>query len=56
MKIEKVIFTIDDNPHYKGFWKSISRHFKKNMGIESKLLLFVLHILQRRIPFINNGG
>ena len=39
MKIEKVIFTIDDNPHYKGFWKSISRHFKENMGIESKLFI-----------------
>lgn len=33
MKIEKVIFTIDDNPHYKGFWSSISNHFKNRMGI-----------------------
>lgn len=39
MKIEKVIFSIDDNPHYKGFWSSISRHFLKNLGIKSKLFI-----------------
>ena len=33
MKIDKVIFTIDDNPHYRGFWSSISRHYKERMGI-----------------------
>lgn len=40
MKIEKVIFTIDDNPHYKGFWSSISKHFKNKLGIPS--VLFVI--------------
>lgn len=39
MKIEKVIFSIDDNPHYKGFWLSISRHFKTKMGITPKLFI-----------------
>ena len=40
MKIDKVIFTIDDNPHYKGFWSSISKHFKQKLGIPS--VLFVI--------------
>lgn len=39
MKIEKVIFTIDDNPHYKLFWESISRHFKIKMNLNSKLFV-----------------
>lgn len=39
MKIEKVLFTIDDNPHYKGFWKSISKHFKTRLGMDSKLFV-----------------
>jgi len=39
MKIEKVIFTIDDNPHYKAFWKSISRHYKMRMSITPVLYL-----------------
>ncbi len=39
IKIEKVIFTIDDNPHYKGFWTSISKHYKQKMGITSKLFI-----------------
>lgn len=39
MKIDKVLFTIDDNPHYKGFWKSISKHFKKRLGMDSKLFV-----------------
>ncbi len=39
MKIEKVIFTIDDNPHYKAFWKSISRHYKTRMSILPVLYL-----------------
>ncbi len=33
MKIDKVIFTIDDNPHYSGFWKSISKHYKERLSI-----------------------
>ena len=37
MKIDKVIFTIDDNPHYKGFWSSISKHFKQRLGFETVL-------------------
>jgi hypothetical protein len=39
MKIEKVIFTIDDNPHYKGFWSSISNHFKNRMGMTPVLFI-----------------
>jgi hypothetical protein len=39
MKIEKVIFTIDDNPHYKGFWSSISKHFKERMDMTPKLFV-----------------
>lgn len=39
MKIDKVIFTIDDNPHYKGFWSSISNHFKNRMGITPVLFI-----------------
>lgn len=39
MKIEKVIFTIDDNPHYKGFWSSISKHYREKLGIKSKLFI-----------------
>jgi hypothetical protein len=39
MKIEKVIFTIDDNPHYRGFWSSISKHYKKRLNIDSKLFI-----------------
>ena len=39
MKIEKVIFTIDDNPHYKGFWSSISRHYNLRTGIKPKLFI-----------------
>lgn len=39
MKIEKVIFTIDDNPHYIGFWSSISKHYKKRYNILPKLFI-----------------
>jgi hypothetical protein len=39
MKIDKVIFTIDDNPHYKGFWSSISKHYKQRMGMTPKLFI-----------------
>lgn len=39
MKIEKVIFTIDDNPHYKGFWSSISKHFKQRLNFEPSLFI-----------------
>lgn len=39
MKIEKVIFTIDDNPHYKGFWSSISKHYNQKFGITPKLFI-----------------
>jgi hypothetical protein len=39
MKIEKVIFTIDDNPHYKGFWSSISKHYKQKLNITPKLFI-----------------
>lgn len=39
MKIDKVIFSIDDNPHYKGFWSSISRHFNQRIGIRPKLFI-----------------
>jgi hypothetical protein len=39
MKIDKVIFCVDDNPHYRGFWKSISRHFCERMGMASKLFV-----------------
>lgn len=39
MKIDKVIFTIDDNPHYMGFWNSISRHFRTKLNIIPKLFI-----------------
>lgn len=39
MKIDKVIFTIDDNPHYKGFWSSISKHFNERMNISPVLFI-----------------
>jgi hypothetical protein len=39
MKIDKVIFTIDDNPHYKGFWSSISRHYKERLKMEPVLYI-----------------
>jgi len=39
MKIEKVIFTIDNNPHYKGFWKSISKHYKTRLNMDCKLFI-----------------
>lgn len=39
MKIQKVIFTIDDNPHYKGFWSSISKHYKQRFNIMPKLFI-----------------
>lgn len=39
MKIDKVLFTIDDNPHYKGFWSSISNHYKNRMGINPVLFI-----------------
>jgi hypothetical protein len=39
MKIEKVIFTIDDNPHYKSFWLSISRYFKMKLNFDCKLFV-----------------
>lgn len=39
MKINKVIFTCDDNPAYAGFWKSISRHFQEKIGLQSHLFL-----------------
>ncbi len=44
MKIEKVIFTIDDNPHYKGFWKSISRHYKERLNIIPKLFIIANNV------------
>jgi hypothetical protein len=39
MRIEKVIFTIDDNPHYRGFWISISKHYKERLKIHPKLFV-----------------
>jgi hypothetical protein len=39
MKIEKVIFTIDNNPHYKGFWSSISKHYNQKLKIKPKLFI-----------------
>lgn len=39
MKIQKVIFTIDDNPHYKSFWVSISKHFKTKLNFDCKLFV-----------------
>lgn len=39
MKIDKVIFTIDDNPHYKGFWSSISKHYKERLNMIPKLFI-----------------
>lgn len=39
MKIDKVIFTIDDNPHYKGFWSSISKHYNTKLKIRPKLFV-----------------
>lgn len=39
MKIDKVIFTIDDNPHYFGFWSSISKHYKLRMNMIPKLFI-----------------
>jgi len=37
MIIDKVIFTCDDNPAYSGFWKSISKHYKEKIGLDSHL-------------------
>lgn len=39
MKIDKVIFTCDDNPAYAGFWASISKHFQEKIGLKSHLFL-----------------
>jgi hypothetical protein len=39
MEIQKVIFSIDDNPHYKAFWNSISKHFKTKLNIVPKLFI-----------------
>lgn len=39
MKIDKVIFTCDDNPAYAGFWASISKHFAKKMAMKSHLFM-----------------
>jgi hypothetical protein len=39
MKIDKVIFTCDDNPAYAGFWASISKHFECKLGMKSHLFL-----------------
>ena len=39
MKIDKVIFTCDDNPAYAGFWASISKHFKNKIGLNSHLFV-----------------
>jgi hypothetical protein len=39
MVIDKVIFTIDDNPHYMGFWKSISKHYVSKLKIKPKLFV-----------------
>ena len=38
MKIQKVIFSCDLNPHYVGFWNSISKHFDEFLGMESQLI------------------
>jgi len=39
MIIDKVIFTCDNNPHYNGFWKSISKHYFKKLNITPHLFL-----------------
>lgn len=54
MKIEKVIFTIDDNPHYKLFWHSISKHYKTKFGIDSKL--FVIGENQNISSYLHEYG
>lgn len=37
MKIDKVLFTCNENQEYIGFWNSISKHFKDKIGIEPVL-------------------
>ena len=37
MKIDKVLFVSNDNQNYISFWPSISKHFKKYLGLETKL-------------------
>lgn len=37
MKINKVIFTCNENEEYVGFWNSISKHFSERMEIEPVL-------------------
>jgi len=37
MKIDKVLFTCNENKEYIGFWNSISRYFKNTIGIEPVL-------------------
>ena len=39
MKIEKVIFTVDQNPHYEPFWASISKHYQTRMNLVPKLFV-----------------
>lgn len=39
MKIEKVIFTVDQNPHYEPFWASISKHYFTKLNITPKLFV-----------------
>ena len=33
MKIDKIIFSVDDNPRYQGLWKINSEICKKVLGI-----------------------
>jgi hypothetical protein len=37
MKINKVLFVSNDNENYISFWPSISKHFKKYLGLDCKL-------------------
>ena len=33
MKLDKIIFAIDDNPEYSGFWEINSEICKKKIGV-----------------------
>lgn len=38
MKIDKILFSCDLNPHYAGFWNSISKHCQKLLGVKTQLV------------------
>jgi hypothetical protein len=47
MKIDKIIFSVDDNPMYLGFWKFISKWTKERLGVTPVLF----HITDEETDF-----